>query len=94
MDAITASLQQFSAMKENISGLQIQQLKVVDTLLVTLRAGFTTYPGSTEVYGLITRLKNYIAAEQAKETNPPMLHIDQMNGTQFGVRVSIPIDRV
>ena len=93
MDAITIALGAYVSDQKNLYGLTITQEKVVDTLLVTLRKDFSTYPSTRDIYGLIGSLEAYVAAKQAKATNPPMMHMDVVSDSQYSVMVAIPVDR-
>lgn len=93
MDEITESFKNFISKKENVYNVKIDQLKVVDTLLITYKTGINKYPTTQTIYELINRLKDYAAAQGAKQTNPPMLHVEQMDSSLYGVMVAIPLDK-
>ncbi len=93
MDEITNALQAYVRNPQNLYHLTITQQKVADTLLVTLRKDYKSYPGTAEIYGLISTLEQYVASKQAIATNPPMMHVDVVSDTQYSVMVAIPIER-
>jgi effector-binding domain-containing protein len=90
---ILASLKSFLEKNENIYGINIRQIMVTDTLLIATKYTSATYPTTPVIYDLIQKLKKYIALNNARETNPPMLHIIQDSG-YFKTMVAIPVDKV
>lgn len=93
MDEITASLLQFCSNKKNIYGFEISNGSMTDTLLITYRAGIDKYPDTKYIYGYIDQLKNYAASQGAKQTDPPLIHLEQMDSSLYGLMVAIPLDR-
>lgn len=94
MAGIFNSLQSFLGKNENIYGFAINRTTVTDTLLMTTKVNLIHYPSTTEVYNLITRLKQYIFRQGAKETNYPMLHILKTDSNRYQTMVAIPVDTV
>jgi hypothetical protein len=92
MENILASLRSYVEKPENVYHIRIRNEKVKDTLLMTTKTITTGEPAITTIYSLVSKLKNYIAAEGAKETNYPMLHIRRIDSSQFETMVAIPID--
>lgn len=77
----------------NVYGVSVVQQRVVDTFLIVTKKNFKIYPSDTVVYALIRNLKNYIAAKEIKQTNPPMLNIRIAADSSFETMVAIPIDK-
>jgi hypothetical protein len=94
MNDIFKTLQSFLEKKENMYSIPIERSIVTDTILVTIKANSVHYPTTTEVYNLISSLKQYIFLEGAKETNYPMLHILKADSNRFETMVAIPINKV
>jgi len=77
---------------ENVYGMHIDQILVKDTILVTSKFSSGQYPSTSKIYGFINGIKKYISANNAKETNYPMLHVWRDSGV-FHTTVAIPVDR-
>ena len=89
---IFAALKTFLENDEKVYGLKIEHKMVVDTLLISTKKIFTTYPTTQQVYELVDELKSYIKSNDAVQTNPPMLHVVQDSGL-FKTMVAIPINK-
>ena len=73
-------------------GLDIKEQQVVDTVLISTKHNYNSFPTTNEIYGLINDLKKYLSQQGAKETNPPMLNIKYDSG-YYKTMVAIPVDR-
>ncbi len=91
-DEIFTSLKIYLENQENIYGIKIVHTMVVDTLLISTKKIFNTYPKTEEVYQMITDLKTYINNNAVEQTNPPMLHVVEDSG-MFKTMVAIPISK-
>jgi hypothetical protein len=89
---IMKRMKAFLEKPENVYGMQIDQILVKDTILVTTKISSTQYPSTSKVYDLIKGIKNYISINNARETNAPMLHVWQDSGL-FHTTVAIPVNR-
>lgn len=87
------NMKAFLESNEKIYGLRIDQLQVKDTLLAAIKYSSKNYPSTSEIYDLINKLKNYISAEGAIETDYPMLHVIQGSG-YFATMVAIPVNKL
>lgn len=95
IDAVIQSYRSFMQKQENVYGIKLQQEKVKDTILVSIRITTTAYPSTNEVYALIAKLKNHIHGSGAKETNYPMLHVEVIPGEKrYETMVAIPVDKL
>ena len=92
MSEILASAKVFLEKKENIYGHNIIQEKVKDTLLISTKYFSKTHPSTEDIYTLIKKLKEYISAQGASETNYPMLNVTQ-DSSEFKTMVAIPINK-
>jgi len=88
---ILKSMKAFMEKPENIYGMRIDQVLVKDTILLTTKISSDQYPSIPKIYALISGLKNYISANNAKETNVPMLHVWKDSGI-FHTTVAIPMN--
>lgn len=92
MENIMGSLKAYLEEKGVAYGLEIKEQQVVDTVLISTKHNYKTFPTTNEIYGLIDNLKKYISQQGAKETNPPMLNIKNDSG-YYRTMVAIPVDR-
>jgi effector-binding domain-containing protein len=92
MDAITASFAAFSQKNENIYGISIAKIHVVDSVLISEKKILDTYPGTGDIYALASGLNEYALSQQAQQTNPAMLNITKIDSTHFEIQVAIPIN--
>lgn len=93
MAGVLERFQQFLQSEKNIYGLSITREKVSDTLLVVTKLRDTEKPTVEKYYGLIKKLRTYIAAQGAQETNYPMLHIFETDSNRYETMVAIPINK-
>ena len=87
-----ARLQQFAQSEANIYGMTIGRELVTDTILMVTKQRDSVMPQPQTYYGLIKKLRDYIAAQGAQETNYPMLHIATGNGW-YQTMVAIPVNK-
>ncbi|MEP7251313.1 MAG: GyrI-like domain-containing protein [Ginsengibacter sp.] len=92
MENIMESLKAYLEENGMAYGLEIKEQQVVDTVLISTKHNYKTFPTTNEIYGLIDNLKKYILQQGAKETNPPMLNIKNDSG-YYKTMVAIPVDR-
>jgi hypothetical protein len=85
-------MKSFAETESNVYGINIQLTKVTDTFLIATKSYFDKYPSDTAVYSMIDILKEYIAAKNLKEMNPPMLNIRGAE-SNYETMVAIPINK-
>ncbi len=83
----------FAEEKKNIYGVGIKDGKIPDSLFISTRKMFDHFPTSTEIYDLVDELHAYTIANNAKQVNPPMMHIEQLNSKSFEIMVALAIDK-
>ena len=93
MDVILGKMRSFFSDQKNIYGLNIQQVAVVDSALISTYAISQGYPSTVYIYSLINRLKKYIVTQSATETGCPMLNINTNDSVHFLTRVAIPVNK-
>ena len=93
MQEMLDRLRTFLSKKENVYGLDIQATRVTDTVLAATQTITESYPQPQDYYTLIGKLKAHIAKAGARETNYPMLHINEQAGGKYSVMVAIPINQ-
>ena len=83
------SLKSFLDKTENIYGMNVKQVKVTDSVLISTRKTFDHYPDEFETEEMIKTLRAYISSNNAKEMNYPMLHIQQSGNSHFEAMTAI-----
>jgi hypothetical protein len=76
----------------NIYGLNIQQEKVKDSSLISIRTTLNSYPSTEDIYKLADQLNEYIQESGAQQTDHPMLHVLQVND-RYEMMVAIPVNK-
>jgi hypothetical protein len=94
MAGVLTRLQQFVQSEKNVYGFTVARNKVDDTLLVSTKVLDTAKPTVETYYGLIKKLRSYIAAKGAQETDYPMLSIRSVENKQYETMVAIPVNKV
>jgi DNA-directed RNA polymerase subunit L len=93
MADILKHLQTFLEKKENVYGLDIIEMKVTDTLFISIKYKSAAYPSIPTIYSLIKNLREYILKEGAEETNYPIMNIIQ-DSDSFRTIIAIPINKI
>lgn len=94
INSLFQSFKAFTEKQENLYGMKIEKTRVVDTVLVATRSTLDHYPTTEEIYSLVGKLRAYIKAENATETNFPMLNVSTTDNKAFNVMVGIPTSRL
>ncbi|QEC68621.1 hypothetical protein FRZ67_15380 [Panacibacter ginsenosidivorans] len=90
---ILMNTKKFAEEEASVYGIVVKQIQVVDTLLITTKQYFKTYPSDTVVNEMVNSLKKYIAAENIKQTDPPMLNIRLASDNSYETMVAIPVNK-
>lgn len=93
MDEILNSLRDYLGKTMNIYGIEIQEQKVKDTLLVTTSAILKDPNNLPEIYLMINKLRTHLSKYGAKETNAPMLNLYKTGDDGNETMVAIPVDK-
>jgi effector-binding domain-containing protein len=89
MDTLKSYLQQ----QQNTYGMQIVEERVKDTVLITTKSSFKTYPSISVIYEMIQPLHEYAQKVGLKEMNYPMLHVLKLAEDEYSTMVAIPVHR-
>jgi hypothetical protein len=92
MNDLLNHLQSFLEKRENIYSIRIEQGRIKDTCLVSVKNMFATYPTVATIYSTIKELRDYINKKGVRETNYPMLNITKLDSAHFETRVAIPVN--
>lgn len=78
---------------KNIYGLDIKPEKVQFQHFITTKKTFTRFPVTTDVYTMISQIREYITETDAKEENQPILNISTKDSIHFETQVAIPVNK-
>lgn len=92
MNDVFSSLRSFLEKPENVYGMVVKETKVTDSLLASTKSVFAAYPSTADIYKMISLLNGYINSQNAKQTGPPMLYVQQINNN-FETMVALPVDK-
>ena len=93
MAAVLSHFRSFAEKKENIYGISIQETAFKDSFMISTKKFLAAYPTVEEVYSLISDLKKYSTAQQAKQTGIPIMNITPLNPFGYQLLVALPISR-
>ncbi|TFF34966.1 hypothetical protein [Mucilaginibacter psychrotolerans] len=94
MDSILNAFKEFIQKDANVYGLPIKIDKVKDGIMLATNTVSTTLPTMETVYAMAADLRKQIAAQNAAETNKPMLNVTKADDTEYHIMVAIPINKV
>ncbi|AMR32013.1 hypothetical protein A0256_11580 [Mucilaginibacter sp. PAMC 26640] len=93
MDTILTAFKQFVVKDQNLYGINVKVAKVKDGIMLATNTVSKSAPSMAVIEALVTGLRKQIAAQNAKETNKPMLNINQADDKGYQVMVAIPVNK-
>ena len=93
MAGILKKMQLFYSQQINVYGFEIEKTVLTDTLFIATAATSKGYPTTAMVYAMVEKLRNYATSHAAKENGFPMLHVFTADGSQYDVKVALPVDK-
>ncbi len=76
--------------EKNTYGMDVENQRVKDSTLISMKKTFDHYPSTEDIYSLVTAVKNYIKEKGGEESNAPMLNILPSTNNQYEVMIGIP----
>lgn len=76
--------------EKNTYGMNVENQRVKDSTLISLKKTFDHYPATEDIYSLVTAVKNYIKEKGGEESNAPMLNIFSIADNRYEVMAGIP----
>ena len=93
MDTLLSRFKQFMLKDNNVYGINVKVARVKDGIMLATNSISKTPPPPDVIYTIVARLRRQIAAQNALETNKPMLNINQTDDKDYHVMVAIPVDK-
>ena len=78
---------------KGVYGFDIQETRVQDSSLIALDQVLMDTPTLVQVYDMIAQIEQYIAAQNVKVKNDPMVNITRINENEVFTQVAIPIEK-
>ncbi len=78
---------------QKMYGFDVQTGKVPNSSYISSKQDFDHYPSNEELYKLIDEIKTYIAAENGKVMNDPILNIVKESDKVYAAMIAIATDR-
>lgn len=94
MEAILLDFKKFIEADINAYGIHVKLSKVKDPVMLATNTISKNYPSTETVYALIDKLRKQANAQNATETNKPMLNIHRTDEDEYQVMVALPINKV
>lgn len=93
MDTLLSTFKQFMLKDANVYGINVKVTTVKNGVMLATNTTSAVSPPVEMVYNMVAGLRKQIAAQNAKETNKPMLNIHQADDHTYQVMVAIPINK-
>lgn len=94
LNVLISSLKNHIDVEENVYGFKVLKTKVSDSVLISTRNTYTSYPDDEKIAQLVQKLKEYIKTQKAVEKNYPMLNIHLSGINKYDVMVAIATDKL
>jgi hypothetical protein len=78
----------------NVYGIEVKEIQLRDSLLISTKVKTTAYPTTEDVYKQVNKLKNYAASHGAVPTDYPMLNVTMFGTNDYQVMVGLPVNNV
>ncbi|HEX5150690.1 MAG TPA: hypothetical protein VFW07_04545 [Parafilimonas sp.] len=93
LNGVLGNMKNFFEKEENVYGSNIYKSTIKDTLLISIKTSFKSYPSVQDIYHLISQLQHYADKNGSKENGYPMLHIKNTDSPSFETMVALPVDK-
>ena len=93
MNVVLQCFKHFVEDERNIYQLDIRITKVKNPAILASTIVTQQYPEMSQVYGLVSKLKQEIRKQKVIETGTPMLNVHQTDQKKYEVMVGIPITK-
>jgi hypothetical protein len=90
---ILTKLSNYYSPVKNLYDIDIKESNVQVEYITTQAQTFSHYPSAQEIYALIDEVKSYIKKQGGTEIGLPMLHVSEINSTQFFTQIGIPTNK-
>ena len=93
LDLILSAAGNYYNTVKGVYGFDIQETRVQDSSLIALDQVLMDTPTLVQVYDMIAQIEQYIAAQNVKVKNDPMVNITRINENEVFTQVAIPIEK-
>ena len=93
LDLILSAAGNYYNTVKGVYGFDIQETRVQDSSLIALDQVLMDTPTLVQVYDMIAQIEQYIAAQNVKVKNNPMVNITRINENEVFTQVAIPIEK-
>jgi len=93
LSELLSGLRSYLGKNEHIYGMNIRETSTSDTLLVSTRVLYPAIPGTGDFYNQLGKIREYIAANGARETGYPMVNISRSANGQYQCMAAIPTEK-
>jgi len=93
MGALMDAMKTYLEHPSNMYGLEIKEIQLKDSVLISTRTAINTEPTITDVYQQVKKLQDYAAANNATATNSPMLHVQRKDSLHYEFMVGLPVSK-
>ncbi|GAB2818523.1 hypothetical protein [Ferruginibacter profundus] len=77
----------------NIYGIEVKEIRLSDSLLISTKSSSNHQPGVDEIYGQVKKLQDYASSQGASATNSPMLNVRQIDSSHYEFMVGLPVNK-
>ena len=88
LDSLTAYMQN----SKKVYGIDIAITQFKNPFMISMQGQFLHYPSVDEVYGMVSKLRDYAQVGAAAAADSPMVNIDG-TGDRYLLRVALPINK-
>jgi predicted transcriptional regulator YdeE len=94
MNAVLAHLRSFLSHNENIYGLNIEKVSILDTMFVAGKNFLKSPPITSDIYQLIKKIQQYAAEKGVKQSGSPIYNVTEMDKDKYQLMAAIPIHQI
>ncbi|TAH07117.1 MAG: hypothetical protein EAZ13_07315 [Sphingobacteriia bacterium] len=87
------SLSAFFSNTKSVYGFAIETQKITQSSLIATKKDLNHYPSVIELYELIHQLKQYIASQNAKAMDEPIMNVFKLDSSNYRLMAAISTDR-
>ncbi len=94
MDAVLTHLREFLSHNENVYGLNIEKVSIMDTLFLAGKSIMKTPPTTPDIYQLIRKIQGYGKSKGAMQNGSPIYNVTLLANEKYQLMAAIPINKM